>query len=355
MCNHHRNPVQCILPPYIADKMKNSGKHEPEEALDNQLRNYRMRSDRKFFSALPHADQMVLAVKKAKPVKPKPAIEIHNVKKGYSLSGSLMTAAQIARDKNAKNVLNGVKSTWDFYYTLFNRNSVDNAGMTLINSVHYGKRYNNAMWNGRQMVYGDGDGKVFGSFTLDIDIIGHELTHAVTQYTANLNYENQSGALNESFSDVFGIMIKQYALKLDVDQSDWLIGENVMLGKQYALRSMIAPGTAYKNHPQWGDDPQPATMNKYIKMPNTDAGDNGGVHYNSGIPNYAFCMAAKEAGGYAWETVGKVWYATLTQSLKADADFAAMKKSTILQAQKLFGKNSKVHKAVIGGWEAAKV
>ncbi len=355
MCTNHRNPVQCILPPYISDKMKNSGKHEPEESLDNQLRNYRMRSDRKFFSALPHADQLVLAVKKAKAVKPKPVIEVHNVKKGYSLPGVLMTAAQIARDKEAKNVFNGVNATWDFYYSLFKRNSVDNAGMTLINSVHYGKRYDNAMWNGRQMVYGDGDNKVFGSFTLDIDIIGHELTHAVTQYTANLKYENQSGALNESFSDVFGIMIKQYALKLTVDQSDWLIGENVMLGKQYALRSMIAPGTAYKNHPQWGDDPQPATMDKFLKMPNTDAGDNGGVHYNSGIPNYAFCMAAKEAGGYSWETVGKVWYAALTESLQEDADFATMKKATLTQAQKLFGKNSKVHKAVISGWKAAKV
>ena len=355
MCTNHRNPIQCILPPYIADKMKDSGKHEPEESLDNKLRNHRMHSDRKFFSALPRADQKLMAVKKAKPVKPKPVIEVNNVQKGYSLPGKPMTATQIAKDKNAKNVLNGVSATWDFYYSIFNRNSVDNAGMALINSVHYGKRYNNAMWNGRQMVFGDGDGKVFGSFTLDIDIIGHELTHAVTQYTANLDYENQSGALNESFSDVFGIMIKQYALKQDANQSNWLIGENVMLGKQYALRSMIAPGTAYKKHPHWGNDPQPATMDKFLDMPNTDDGDYGGVHYNSGIPNYAFCMTAREAGGYSWETVGKVWYAALTQSLAADADFAAMKKSTILHAQKLFGKNSKVHKAVISGWKAAKV
>ena len=355
MCLNHRNPIRCIIPPYIADKMKDSSKHKPEESLDNQLRNYRFRSDRKFFSALPHAGQKMMAVKKAKPGKPKPVIEVHNVAKAYSLPGKLMTAAQIAKDKDAINVRNAAGYTWDFYYRIFNRNSVDNAGLPLINSIHYGKKYDNAMWNGRQMVYGDGDAVTFGSFTLDIDIIGHELTHGVTQYTANLNYENQSGALNESFSDVFGIMIKQYALKQDVNQSNWLIGENVMLGKPYALRSMIAPGTAYQKHSIWGDDPQPATMDKYVKMPNTEEGDNGAVHYNSGIPNFAFCTAAREAGGYAWETVGKVWYAALTQSLAADADFASMKKSTILQAQKLFGKNSKVHKAVINGWKAAKL
>ncbi len=355
MCNHHRNPVQCILPPYIADKMKDTGKLKKENSLDNQLRDYRFRSDRKFFSALPHPEQKLMAVKPVKAAKPKAVIEVYNVAKGYSLPGKQMAAAAIAKDKDAKNVLNGVKYTWDFYYSIFSRNSVDNAGKPLINSIHYGKKYDNAMWNGRQMVYGDGDGIVFDSFTLDIDIIGHELTHGVTQYTANLNYENQSGAMNESFSDVFGIMIKQYALKQDVNQSNWLIGENVMIGKQYALRSMIAPGTAYKNHPQWGNDPQPATMDKYMHLSNDAEGDYGGVHYNSGIPNFAFCTAARAAGGFAWETVGKVWYATLTQSLKADADFAALKKSTILQAQKLFGKGSKVHKAVISGWAAAKV
>jgi Zn-dependent metalloprotease len=355
MCNNHRNPIQCILPPYIADKMKDISKLKKEESLDNELRNYRFRSDRNFFSALPKVEQKMFAVKKAPIKKPKAIIEIHDVEKGYSLPGKLLSATDIAKDQIAKNVRSGVKNTWDFYFNIFKRNSIDNEGMVLVNSIHYGKKYKNAMWNGRQMVYGDGDKVVFDSFTVDIDIIGHELAHGVTQYTANLKYENQSGALNESFSDVFGIMIKQYALKQDVNKSNWLIGENIMLGKEYALRSMIAPGTAFINHPQWGDDPQPATMNKFVKMRNNAKGDWGGVHYNSGIPNFAFCMAAKEAGGFSWETVGKVWYAALTQSLKEDADFDTAKKATILQASKIFGKNSKVHKAVISGWKAAKV
>jgi Zn-dependent metalloprotease len=357
MCiKHKRNPIQCILPPYIADRMKDSDTITKEELLDNELRNNRFRSDRNFFANLNVADQNLLAIKKAKPSKPKPTIEIHNLQKGYSLPGKfLMTTAQIAKDKEAKHVHEGVLHTWNFYHNIFNRNSIDNAGKVLVNSIHYGKRYNNAMWNGRQMVFGDGDKKVFNSFTEDIDIIGHELAHAVTQYSANLMYEKQSGALNESFSDVFGIMIKQYALHQDVHQSNWLIGENIMIGNEYALRSMIAPGTAYRNHPEWDNDPQPATMDDFVKMANNANEDYGGVHYNSGIPNFAFCMAAKEVGGFAWETVGKVWYAALTKSLKEDADFIAAKKATIAQAITLFGKGSKVHRAVVKGWRDAKV
>ena len=357
MCTNHRNAIQCIIPPYIADKMIDNEETKTDEALDNQLRDHRFRSDRKFFSALTKPQQIRMAVKKISATKPKPIIEVYTCAHGYSLPGKLVAGKSMttSKDKDVKNVYHGVKYTSEFYYKIFNRNSIDNAGMALINSVHYGNRYNNAMWNGRQMVFGDGDKTTFGSFTADLDIMGHELTHGVTQFTANLDYENQSGALNESFSDVFGIMIKQFALNLDVNQSNWLIGENVMRGKQYALRSMKAPGSAYKNHPLLGNDPQPATMDNYQKLPNTDAGDYGGVHYNSGIPNYAFCMAAIEVGGYAWETVGKVWYAALTQILKHNADFTAAKKATIDRAQKLFGKKSKVRQAVINGWVKAKV
>lgn len=355
MCTNRRNPIQCILPPYILDKMKSSENFKEEILLDNELRNYRFRSDRKFFAALSEPEQKMMAVKKVSNTKPTPKVEVYNAGKKTSLPGKLMTAADITKDKDAKNILESSNYTWDFYYSILGRNSVDDDGMALVNSIHYGEKYNNAMWNGRQMIYGDGDKIVFGSFTLDIDIIGHELTHGVIQHSANFNYENQSGALNESFSDVFGILIKQYALQLDVDKSNWLVGENVMLGKKYALRSMAAPGTAYKNHPQWGNDPQPATMDNYLILPNTSKGDWGGVHFNSGIPNFAFYTAAKAVGGYAWEKVGKVWYKTLTESLTNTSDFAAAKKATISHALKLYGKNSDVHKAVIAGWKAAKV
>ena len=212
------------------------------------------------------------------------------------------------------------------------------------------------MWDGSEMVYGDGDGKIFGDFTADPDIIGHELTHGVTQYEANLDYHNQSGALNESLSDVFGIMVKQRMLNQDVTQSNWVIGESVLIGKEYALRSMKAPGTGYVNHPDLGTDPQPATMDKFVKLPDTQRGDWGGVHYNSGITNYAFYVAAADIGGFAWEKAGKIWYDAMTDdALKNDAKFADFKKLTILHAIKLFGSGSKEHKAVINGWKTAKV
>lgn len=353
-CLNHRNSLQCILPPYIADKMNNLKEQEASETINNRLRNNRLRSDRKFFSNLAPEDQKLVSIKKISAAKPRPIIEIYNCNHADNLPGTRITSNS-SQDKDVKNVYRAAKYTWDFYYSIFNRNSIDNSGMALINSVHYGKKYSNAMWNGRQMVYGDGDKSTFDSFTVDIDIIGHELTHGVTQFTANLDYENQSGALNESFSDIFGIMIKQFALNEDVNKSNWLIGENVIMGDTYALRSMIEPGTAYKNHPILGDDPQPVTMSNYVKMPNTDAGDYGGVHINSGISNYAFCMAALAVGGNSWETVGKVWYAALTQNLTHNSDFAAAKAATILQAKKIFGKGSKVEKAVIEGWKKAKV
>jgi len=214
----------------------------------------------------------------------------------------------------------------------------------------------NAYWDGRRMVYGDGDGIVFTSFTSDIDVIGHELTHGVTEHEANLDYENQAGALNESFSDIFGIMIKQRFNNNDVKKSNWLIGEKVLIGLKYALRSMKAPGTAYIDHPELGSDPQPATMDKYQNLPNTSPGDWGGVHINSGIPNFAFYVAAFNIGGYAWEKAGRIWYAVLTdKSLPQDAKFEDVKNLTITHAEKMFGINSPESKAVRQGWLEAKV
>ena len=315
-----------------------------------------MRSDRQFFSSLSVEHAKVLAVSPKIAKTPKPVIEVHNCKQGRNLPGTLLKkTGRSYKDKDANNVYKAGIYTWNFYFDLFKRNSVDNAGMAMIHSVHYRKNYNNAIWNGRQMLYGDGDKKIFDSFTKDIDIIGHELTHGVTQYTANLNYENQAGALNESISDVFGIMIKQRALGLDVKNSDWLIGENVMMGKQYALRSLKAPGTAYLNHPKWGNDPQPASMKDYIHLPNTDEGDYGGVHFNSGIPNHAFYIAAFNIGGFAWEKAGVIWYAALTSELKPDSDFANAKHATIKQAGIIFGKGSSEEKAVAAGWKTVGV
>lgn len=362
MCKSHFSPIQCILPPYLTDKLVDSqDKNISKIAINTKFRSFRFRSDREFFKDTTVAEQTLLCPVAKKPSKvPVLKMEVYDCKKAASTTGATLIykdSATLPTDKDAKNVINAGGGTWHFYYDLFGRNSVDNLGMTIQQFIHYDKKYDNAFWDGRRMIFGDGDGTLFGSFTSDIDVVGHELTHGVTQYEANLEYHLQSGALNESLSDVFGIMIKQRMLNQDVKQSNWLIGENVLLGDQYALRSMKAPGTGYKNHPQLGNDPQPATMDEFVKLPDTSSGDWGGVHYNSGIPNFAFYVAANNMGGFAWEKAGKIWYAAVTDkaNLKKNATFSDMRKLTIKIAAQLYGPKSLEAKAVTDGWNAAKV
>jgi Zn-dependent metalloprotease len=238
--------------------------------------------------------------------------------------------------------------TFDFFEAAYRRNSIDGAGMELISTVHYGRDYGNAFWNGEQMVYGDGDGVLFLAFTGPPDVTGHELTHGVTQYTADLEYFGQSGALNESMSDVFGSLIKQWHHQHTADQADWIIGQG-LLGPTIngiGLRSMKAPGTAYDD-PQLGKDPQPGHMDDYVDTYR----DNGGVHINSGIPNRAFYLASVAMGGHAWEKAGKIWYDTLTgDALTPTIEFAAFAAATIGTATRLYGGSSTETAAVKEAW-----
>jgi len=238
-------------------------------------------------------------------------------------------------DQVADQAYDWLGATFEFYQAAYGRDSIDGSGLPLISTVHYGQSYDNAFWNGSQMVYGDGDGTLFGNFTGPLDVTGHELTHGVTQSTAALEYYGQSGALNESISDVFGVLVKQYHLGQTSDQADWLIGQGLLASgvQGVALRSMKAPGTAYDD-PQLGKDPQPADMAHFV---NTYR-DNGGVHVNSGIPNRAFYLTAAAIGGHAWEKAGKIWYETLTGgSLSSSADFAAFAAATLATATRLYG------------------
>jgi Zn-dependent metalloprotease len=242
--------------------------------------------------------------------------------------------------------------TYDFYKQVFNRNSVDDHGLTLTSSVHYSDHYDNALWNGQQMIYGDGDGQYFQRFTVCLDVIGHELTHGVTQNEAQLVYSGQSGALNESISDVFGSLVKQWVNNQTVDQADWLIGAGLFTSavQGNAIRSMSTPGTAYAD-PNIGTDPQPATMDKYVNT--TD--DYGGVHINSGIPNRAFFLAAKAIEGYAWQKAGLIWYRVLNGSLSPSATFQDMSNATVTVAGTLFGQNSPEQQAVENAWNTVGV
>lgn len=243
----------------------------------------------------------------------------------------------------------GLGSTFDFYQKVYQRNSIDNQGLPLIASVHFANRYDNAFWNGKQMVFGDGDGRIFNRFTISIDVIGHELTHGVTQTDAKLIYQGQSGALNESVSDVFGSLIKQYVRNETATQADWLIGQGLFTKDVHgeALRSMKAPGTAYDD-PILGKDPQPATMRDYVQT----SDDNGGVHINSGIPNHAFYLVAVALGGYAWEKAGRIWYHTLRNPmLQPNADFRSFAQLTAITADQLYGQGSTEGKAVREAWD----
>jgi Zn-dependent metalloprotease len=250
-------------------------------------------------------------------------------------------------DKAVNEAFDHAGTTWDFYKTIFGRESVDGNAKTLVSSVHYSQKYDNAFWNGQQMVYGDGDGVIFQRFTAALDVIAHELTHGVTQFTAQLAYQDQSGALNESMSDVFGSMVKQWALGQSVTQADWLIGAAIMAPgfKGRALRDMANPGTAFDD-PNLGKDTQPGHMKDYVQ---TEA-DSGGVHTNSGIPSRAFVLAAKAIGGNSWEKTGKIWYVTLTQRLTGNAGFEVCARETVSVARDLFPDDTSIAAKVAQAW-----
>jgi Zn-dependent metalloprotease len=337
-----RQTNQCcfIIPEYVNKKIVEKGtKKQKEKAWRNLILTEQLRGRRlvtglmsSMFSVSNKLDRTIF-----------------DAKNSENLPGTLIRR-EGAKAKGGKTVTEAYDysgSTYNFFRNVFDRNSIDTRGMKLDSTVHYGEDYNNAFWNGTQMVYGDGDGDIFQRFTKSIDVIGHELTHGVTQYEAALEYEGQAGALNESFSDVFGSLVKQYFLKQKAEKADWLIGSGLFTRKikGVALRSMKEPGTAY-NDPTIGKDPQPGHMEDYV---NTTS-DNGGVHINSGIPNRAFYLTATELGGYAWEKAGKIWYIALTEKLRERSNFQQAANNTYEVASTLFGKGSREQSVVENAW-----
>lgn len=237
-------------------------------------------------------------------------------------------------DASVNEAFDGLGATFELLLAAFARNSLDGAGAPLNATVHYGTDYDNAFWDGERMVFGDGDGEVFLGFTRSLTVIGHELAHGVIQHTANLEYQGQPGALNESIADVFGALTEQYAQGQTADQATWLIGAGIFTDEVQgtALRSMIEPGTAYDDD-ELGKDPQPAHMSDFVQTTE----DNGGVHINSGIPNRAFALTATTLGGQAWERAGTVWYRALTGGLSATATFREFADATVAAAAEEYG------------------
>jgi Zn-dependent metalloprotease len=279
---------------------------------------------------------------------------VYDAREGTTLPGRLVRGegSRPSRDVAVNEAYDGAGATYDLFNQVYQRNSVDDRGLRIDSTVHFDVQYINAFWNGNQMVYGDGDGQLFNRFTIAIDVIGHELTHGVVQFEAGLQYQNESGALNESFADVFGSLVKQRSLNQTADQADWLIGAGLLAPgvNGQALRSLKAPGTAYDD-PNLGRDPQPAHYdNRYQGRQ-----DNGGVHINSGIPNHAFYLAATAIGGFAWEKAGRIWYIALRDVLRSRSNFSNAADATIRVAGNLYGQNSIEQKAVRDAWRAVGV
>jgi Zn-dependent metalloprotease len=308
-------PLHCIVPPYMVDFMARSADPQiRERALVALAHCAAVRAVRAFAQQLPP----MMATRS--PAGRRHRL-IYDARGRDVLPGRLVRSEgePKAKDAAVNEAYDYSGDTFDFFHDLFGRNSLDDAGMSLLSSVHVGEadgrdRYQpmaNAFWDGGQMAYGDGDGVVFRPFTRSLDIVAHELTHGVQSFTSNLVYRGESGAINEHFSDVFGALVRQWRRQESADQAGWLIGVEVLVpaATRRAIRDMEHPGTAYRDDPYLGSDPQPAHMENIYRGP----ADSGGVHINSGIPNRAFVLAAQGLGGAAWETAGGIWYQAMLQ------------------------------------------
>jgi Zn-dependent metalloprotease len=335
----------CFLPPYILDRLAASEDPSLRRlAVQAIARSASLRAMRTTLARLP---QMAAV---PSPARGKDRLVYDMRNQGTSaLPGKLVRREGEPRgtDPAVNEAYDHSGTTYDFYRRLFDRNSLDDQGMTLVSSVHVGVQYNNAFWNGQQMAYGDGDGVIFQRFTRALDVVGHELTHGVVAHTCNLDYRNEPGALNEHLADVFGSLIKQWKRKQAASDADWLIGPDIM-GRGTTVRAIrtFRDGPAYEDDPTLGTDPQP----KHLRDKYTGTTDSGGVHINSGIPNHAFFLVATALGGNAWERAGQIWYRTLL-ALNRSSDFAAMVEMTAASAAALFGHGSTEEKAVTKAWQ----
>jgi len=335
-------PVQGIVPPHILRHVAEHGDDVEKAAA------------RRTLAASDAIREERLEGPMRSAIKPDPRRRIYDAHSIFTLPGMVRReeGAPLSSDVAVDEAYDALGATYDLFHEAFGRHSLDDAGLRLDATVHYGRDFDNAFWNGKQMVFGDGDGRLFNRFTIAPDVVGHELTHGVTQYEARLRYRGEPGALNESFSDVLGILVKHRMLRIEARKATWLVGEGLFTRKVHgtALRSMKAPGTAYDD-PVLGKDPQPASMEDYV---HTDE-DNGGVHINSGIPNHAFYLAATEIGGYAWDAAGRIWYVALRDRMRQTTTFAQAATLTAQTAGDLFGAGSVEEQAVVKAWDAVGV
>lgn len=275
----------------------------------------------------------------------------YDAKNGTSLPGTLLfSEGGSSSDTTAMAAYNNGGTTYDYYKGRHNRDSFDNAGATITQTVHYSTNYNNAFWNGSQMVYGDGDGTTFAPLARALDVVAHELTHAVTQYEANLTYKNESGALNEAMSDVFGAGTEAYK-DGGVNSDTWKIGEDV-----------YTPGTS-GDALRYMDDPAKGGDYDYYPTRYVGTSDNGGVHWNSGIANLAFKLlttggshprskTSVSVTGIGIGQAEKIYYRALTIYLTSSSNFRHARAHTLRAASDLYGSSSTAYSSVGKSWDA---
>jgi Zn-dependent metalloprotease len=335
-----RNPLFCVVPPYMLDSVARRGTERQREwALRTRATDHTLRQARAVGTVARGRKgprEGVDAVAATAPGRRNRII--WNARGTWELSG-----IPRARDEDdgptgdaaVDEAFDGFGDTFAFWDEVFSRDSIDDEFMPLRGVVHFGEEYPNAFWDGRRMVFGDGDGEIFLRFTKSLDVIGHELGHGVIEDEAGLEYFGQSGALNEHVADVAGVMVKQRKLGQTADEADWLIGADLR-GDEFdgdALRSMKAPGTAYDDA-VLGKDPQPDHWRDYVRTWD----DNGGVHINSGIPNKAFYLLATHFGGNSWSKAGRIWYRALrNRELTTTATFRQFARLTHRAARERFG------------------
>lgn len=259
-------------------------------------------------------------------------------------------------DQDANEAYENVGIALQFFKAVLGRDSVDGRGTRIDASVHYGFRFPNAMWTGRQMVVGDGDGRHVRGLARSLGIVAHEFSHGVTQHIVRGGLgvvkmpgqppalKGEAGALNESFSDVFASMIKQWHAGQDARDADWLLGEDILAPHAgRAVRSLKDPGNGRLT---WEGDDQIKDFRQY--QPTDEA------HKASGVANHAFYLAATSLGGKSWEKLATVWLKAFDR-LRTRATFLDAAHATMDVAQALHGNRAASHKAIKAAWKKVKV
>ncbi len=273
-----------------------------------------------------------------------------------STDDSFGTGSNSNRESAAVDAHYGAATTWDYFAAKHGRSGIFDNGSGTVSRVHYGSNYVNAFWDGEKMTYGDGDGTTYGPL-VSLDVAGHEMTHGVTEHSANLTYSGESGGLNEATSDIFGTLVEFHAANA-ADPGDYFIGEEFDLADHSGLRRMDHPALDGSSHSCWASNTK-----------NVD------VHYSSGVGNHFFYLLAEGSGaktiggkahssptcdgstvaGIGRDAAGAIWYRALTVYMTSNTNYAQARAATLSAATDLYGANSPERTAVAAAWTAVNV